>query len=175
MISSQTQTHPPQNQAPTRHRHATQKKNDGERRIGLNPETVEVLQDYIDTHRHDITNANNREPLVTTAQGRPPLQTLQSDSYAATRPCISTGECPHDRDPDTCDAAVNRSQAYRCPSSKSPHATRRGAITRLLSADVPEKVISDRASTSVAVLDKHYDERTETEKMQQRREYLTDI
>lgn len=151
------------------------KKSDGERRVGLKPGTVQVLEDHIDTHRHDVTADHGRDPLVTTSQGRPHLQTLQSDSYAVTRPCVSTGECPHDKDPETCDAAVNRSRAYRCPSSKSPHAVRRGAITRLLSMDVPEKVISDRASTSVAVLDKHYDERTEREKMKQRRDYLTDI
>jgi integrase len=151
------------------------KKSDGERLIALKPETVQVLQDYIDTHRHDVETEHGRSPLVTTSQGRPHLQTLQSDAYAATRPCTVSGECPHDKDPEDCDAAVNRSRAYECPSSKSPHAVRRGAITRLLSHDIPEKVISDRASTSVDVLSKHYDERTEHEKMQQRRDYLTDI
>lgn len=163
-----------------RHRPETdtplKKKDDGERRIGLKESTVAVLQDYIDTHRDDVTGKHaTREPLVTTSQGRPHVQTLQSDAYAVTRPCVSTGECPHNRDINECTAAVNRSQAYRCPSSKSPHAARRGAITRLLSADVPEKVVSDRASTSVSTLSKHYDERSENEKMRQRRDYLTDI
>jgi integrase len=163
-----------------RHRPETdtplKKRADGERRIGLKPGSVEVLQDYIDTHRDDVTGKHaTREPLVTTSQGRPHVQTLQSDSYAVSRPCVSTGECPHDRDINECTAAVNRSQAYRCPSSKSPHAARRGAITRLLSVDVPKQIVSDRASTQVETLSKHYDERSETEKMRQRRDYLTDI
>lgn len=161
-----------------RHRPETdtplKKKDDGERRIGLKESTVAVLQDYIDTHRDDVAD-KHRSPLVTTSQGRPHLQTIQSDSYAASRPCVSTGECPHDRDPDECTAAVNRSKAYECPSSKSPHAARRGAITRLLSEDVPKQIVSDRASTQVETLSKHYDERSETEKMRQRRNYLTDI
>lgn len=151
------------------------KKADGERRIGLKPETVAVIEDYIDQSRHDVEDEYGREPLMTSSKGRPHVQTIQADAYATSRPCMSTGDCPHDRDVDACDAARNRSRAYECPSSKSPHAVRRGAITRLLSADVPEKVISDRASTSVGVLDKHYDERGETIKMRQRCEYLTDI
>lgn len=161
-----------------RHRPETdtplKKKDDGERRIGLNPGTVGVIEDYIDTHRHNVTD-DGREPLVTTADGRPHLQTLQADAYASTRPCIVGGECPHDKNVDDCPAAVNRSRAYECPSSKSPHAVRRGAITRALSMKIPEKVISDRASTSVNVLSKHYDERDETTRMKQRREYLNDI
>lgn len=147
------------------------KKGDGERRVALKPGTLEVIQDYIATHRTDVTDEHDRDPLVTTV-GRPHLQTLQADSYAVTRPCISTGECPHDKDIRACDAAANRSRAYECPSSKSPHAVRRGAITRALNADVPERVVSDRASTSVAVLESNYDERSQRDKMRQRREFI---
>lgn len=161
-----------------RHRPKTdtplKKKSDGERRIGLKENTVAVLQDYIDTHRDDVID-EHRQPLLTTSHGRPHLQTIQADAYAVTRPCVSTGECPHDRDPDMCDAAVNRSKAYECPSAKSPHAVRRGAITRFLEGDVPETVTGQRASTSVEVLRKHYDERDEETRMRQRQEYLTDI
>jgi hypothetical protein len=67
---------------------------------------------------------------------------------------------------------VNRSRAYECPSSKSPHAIRRGAITRALNHDVPEQVVSDRASTSVQVLESNYDERSQRDKMRQRREFI---
>ncbi|WP_128905662.1 tyrosine-type recombinase/integrase [Halorubrum amylolyticum] len=162
-----------------RHRPETntplKKKGDGERRTGLKPGTVEVLQDHIDTHRHDVKDEHDRQPLVTTSRGRPHLQTIQSDSYAATRPCIVSGECPHDQDIDECTAAVNRSRAYECPSSKSPHAVRRGAITRALSLDIPARAIADRASSDVDTLSKHYDRRDEKTRMQQRREYLTGI
>lgn len=152
------------------------KKADGERRIALKADTVELIEDYIEATRDDVTDEHGREPLLTTASGRPHLQTLQSDCYAVTRPCIiNGGECPHERDPDECSAAVNRTKAYECPSSRSPHAVRRGAITRMLSKDVPKIVVSDRASTSKDVLDKHYDERSERQKMSQRRDYLSDI
>jgi hypothetical protein len=40
---------------------------------------------------------------------------------------------------------------------------------------MPDKVVSDRANVSQRVLDKHYDRRTEREKMEQRREYLENI
>jgi hypothetical protein len=74
-----------------------------------------------------------------------------------------------------CKAATDRSQSFACPSSVSPHAVRRGAITHWLNSDVPEPVVSARANVSTAVLDGHYDRRTEREKMEQRRTYLDDV
>jgi len=162
-----------------RHRPETdtplKKKADGERRIGLKQGTVEVIEDYQDNTRHDVEDEHGRVPLITTTHGRPHVQTIQTDSYAVTRPCTVTGECPHDQVIEDCSAAQNRTLAYECPSSKSPHAVRRGAITRALSRDIPETVVGDRASTDPSTLDKHYDERSEKTKMQQRRDYLTDF
>lgn len=40
--------------------------------------------------------------------------------------------------------------------------------------DMPEKVVSNRANVSQAVIDQHYDRRTEREKMEQRREFISD-
>ena len=57
----------------------------------------------------------------------------------------------------------------------SPHAIRRGSITHHLSKDVPEKVVSDRMNVGLDALEKHYDRRTESEKTEQRRDYLDDI
>jgi len=148
-------------------------KNDGERTIGIKPETAQVIEDYIDTHRHDVTDDYDRDPLLTTSQGRPHVQTIQADCYATTRPCVGpSGGCPHDRDPESCDAARDRQKAYECPSSKGPHDVRRGAITRWLQADIPAEITGARASTSPDVLNEHYDQRTERQKQRQRRKYL---
>jgi hypothetical protein len=40
---------------------------------------------------------------------------------------------------------------------------------------VPKHVVSDRANVSTGVLDKHYDQRDQKEKMENRREYLDNI
>jgi len=43
-----------------------------------------------------------------------------------------------------------------------------------LSEDVPEKVVSDRMNVRIDVIDKHYDERSEQVKIEQRRRYFED-
>lgn len=58
-----------------------------------------------------------------------------------------------------------------CPSTVSPHDIRRGAITNMLRHDTPPRVISERSDVSESVLDKHYDQRNEREKMEIRRKY----
>jgi hypothetical protein len=96
------------------------------------------------------------------------------DVYRFTRPYEAGQECPHDREPDDCEA-VGWDQPSKCPSSVSPHATRRGAITNHLNSDVPANVVGDRANVSTDVLDQHDDQRTERERMEQRRGYLADV
>lgn len=151
------------------------KQQEGERIVGIKPEVAETINDYIKTNRHDLSNDGSRKPLLTTTQGRPHRQTIQAASYAVTRPCVVTDECPHDRNINQCRAAKNRQQAFRCPSSKSPHAVRRGAITAWLNNDAPEAFIAERASTDIGTLSKYYDRRTELEKMQQRREWINNV
>ena len=91
------------------------------------------------------------------------------------RPPLTHGfECPHDRDPDDCEA-TERGRASKCPSNVSSHPFRRGAITHYLQTDVPETVVSDRANVTPDVIDQHYDQRSQKEKMEQRRQYLDDI
>ena len=70
---------------------------------------------------------------------------------------------------------MERNETSKCPSSVSPHAIRRGAITQHLSKDVPEKVVSDRMNVSLDVLEKHYDRRSERKKADQRRDYLDEL
>jgi len=70
---------------------------------------------------------------------------------------------------------MDHGTAGKCPSSVSLHAFRRGSITRHLNSDVPETAVGDRANVSQDVLEQHYDQRSEREKMEQRRQYLDNI
>lgn len=148
---------------------------DGERLIALSDAVCELLNDWLDDQRPDVTDEHGREPLLATAYGRIHVTTIQQYAYMATRPCTYGAACPHDRNPTTCEATEERYQASKCPSSVSPHAVRRGSITHWLREDAPQPAISDRANVSADVLDQHYDERTAKEKMEQRRRFLENI
>jgi len=146
---------------------------DGERTLVLDTETVRILSDYIEHERHDVTDEYGREPLITTAQGRMHVTTIQNYAYAVTRPCFyKNGMCPHDRDPDECDAAIRKNDASQCPSSVSPHSIRKGAVTKARNDGVPLTIISDRANAGEEVLKKHYDLADEREKIERRRKYF---
>jgi len=149
-------------------------KDEGGRYATLTEAVCDVLDAYIQHNRIDSTDEFGREPLFTTKSGRPNKSTLRDNIYCITRPCEYTGECPHDREIDSCEA-VHHDKASKCPSSVSPHAIRRGAITHHLSKDVPEKIVSDRMNVGLDVIEKHYDQRTESEKAEQRRDYLDDL
>lgn len=143
----------------------------GERFVALADDVCQLLDDWIKYQRPSVTDDFGRAPLITTREGRAVKTTLRGDCYRQTRPCISTGDCPHDRDIDNC-PATEHGRAFKCPSSVSPHAIRRGAITHALSNDWPINKTGDRANVSEQVLETHYDQRSEKEKMEQRREYL---
>jgi hypothetical protein len=113
-------------------------------------------------------------PLFGTSQGRIYKTTLQRNIYTLTRPCHYLNECPHDRDFEDCEA-TSYNTASKCPSSVSPHAVRRGAITAHRNANVPKEVASDRMDVSPDVLDKHYDQATESERRERRQEFLEGI
>ena len=146
----------------------------GERLIALSEDICTILTDWIEDQRPRVTDDYDREPLVTSNQGRVHRSTLRRDCYLYTRPCVFTDECPHDRTIADC-VATDHDQPYECPSSVSPHAFRRGALTNALNADVPEKVLSDRANLSESVLDEFYDNRSQRELMEQRRKYLDSL
>jgi integrase len=143
----------------------------GERWVALRGHTADVIDAYIDGPRHDVTDDYGRRPLLTTVHGRVATTTMRSAVYRWTRPCVVGDECPHDRDPDTCEA-VEREYASKCPSARSPHDVRSGSITAHLRDDVPVEILGDRMNVSQDVLDVHYDRRTEREKMEQRRQYV---
>lgn len=144
----------------------------GERDVALSSELVQMLEDYISGPRLETTDDDGRSPLITTREGRPVTDTFRHIIYRYTRPCKVPGKpCPHDRDPDDCEAA-GADVPSKCPSARSPHDLRSGAITAHLLEDVPVEIVSDRMDVSKDVLDQHYDRRSEREKMEQRRSYL---
>ncbi|MFC6723444.1 tyrosine-type recombinase/integrase [Halobium palmae] len=144
---------------------------DGERWVYLGPQWYQIVDDYLSNPtRHDVVDDHGREPLITTENGRPIGDTIYSWVTRQTQPC-EYGECPHDRDQETCEA--RRSDQFSvCPSSRSPHAIRRGAITHHLNCETSPEVVSERMNVSLDVLYKHYDVRTEQEKMDVRKNNL---
>lgn len=149
-------------------------KGDGGRVVALQPELCDLLDDWLEHQRPDVADEYGREPLVATDHGRIHASTVTTIVYNWTRPCIIGKECPLNRDPNECDAA-HYGVANECPESVSSHAVRRGSITHNLESDVPTEVVSGRANVGPDILDKHYDQRSERTKMEQRRKYLRNL
>lgn len=166
--------HPKQGYVEVRHRPETDTplKNgyEAEREVNLSEGVRKVLDDYIEVHRNKVTDKHGREPLFTTTQ-RASHNVIRKNLYALTRPCETSGYCPHDREISECEATVVK-QASKCPSSVSPHPVRRSAITYHLNRGWPQEKLSERANVSVDVLEEHYDGRTEQEKRIGRQRYL---
>lgn len=148
---------------------------DGERHVALKTETSLVVADYIEHERLSAKDDHHRYPLITTVHGRIAISTLRRLVYRLTRPCVYEGECPHDREQNACEATVDAHSSSKCPSSVSPHDLRRSSITHHCRSDVPVPVVSDRCDVSPEVLDKHYNQMTGQEKMEQRRGYLDNL
>jgi len=144
----------------------------GDRPVSISSDACDLINDYLENRRPDVTDEYGREPLLASQQGRSTKSTIRKYVYKWSRPCAIGAECPHDRDPDECNAATDLDQVSKCPSSVTPHPIRRGYITRLLKEGVSIEVVSDRCNVSPGVIDEHYDVRTEDEKMQQRQEVL---
>ena len=147
----------------------------GERFVGLNDETCAIINAWLDDRRPNQSDDWDRKPLLATSQGRIHPTTIQGYVYSVTKSCYLTNECPHGQVIEECKAARDRTEAYACPSSKSPHSIRRGALTHWLSEDIPKTVAGARASVTPEILDLHYDVRDEREKMEQRRGFLDNI
>lgn len=148
-------------------------KEDGERDVGLTDRTVEAIEAYLENpERPDVTDDHGRHPLFTTEHGRASKSHLRNVCYHLTLPCITTGECPHDNDPNDCLYRSNKNESSKCESSKAPHALRSGALTRQLKRGIDPHYISERANVGLETLENHYNEMSEREKMQVRREHF---
>lgn len=150
----------------------------GERWVYLGPTDFRVVEDYVDNpDRYERTDDYGREPLITSMHGRPTGDTVYKWMNKLTMPC-GIGKCPHGRDPSdpsTCEALGPDAAASKCPSSRSPHAIRRGSITYHLNRGVTPEVVSERCDVSLEVLYEHYDVRTNQEKMAVRKAELEKI
>ena len=144
-----------------------------ERSIAVGSYYCDVIEDYIKHNRENVTDDHGRRPLITSSRGRLSEGSIRETIYRVTQPC-DYGECPHDKDPTTCEYRQH-SQRAGCPSSRSPHGIRRGSITNHLRTGSPQEVVSDRTNVSGDILDQHYDERTEREKMEIRREFIEGV
>lgn len=146
----------------------------GSRWNRISEHTAAVVRDYIDGVRPATTDEDGREPLLATTHGRASISTIRTALYRVTRPCWRGEECPHDRDPDECEA-THTDHASKCPSSRSPHDVRSGRVTDYRSDGVPRRVVQDQLDASEDVLDRHYDRRGEREKAEQRSNHLPDL
>lgn len=138
------------------------------RLVAISADVLDVILDHID--RRDIVSDNGRTPLIATAQGRRSRQSIRANSYYWSVPC-RRGECPHERDINDCEATSWKGAA-KCPSSRSTHPIRRGAITHHLKEGTPVPAASDRMDVTPAVLEEHYSRLDESEAMERRREFL---
>lgn len=141
------------------HQEQTQLKNNeqSEREATLYDEVPDIVKDYIEDQRPPVVDEEGREPLLTKGDGRISKSTLQKIAYKWTRPCKVGLACPHDRDPEECEAAQKNNVAFRCPSSRAPHHIRTGYITDQKNRGVSSDAIQQRCDVSPRVQDQHYD------------------
>lgn len=133
---------------------------DSEREVNLQEWVVEIIDDYLDGRRREVTDKAGRRPLLTTSHGRPARTTLRRHIRGRTRPCYYSNECPIDRDIGSCEATEGE-HASDCPESVKPHSIRRSAITAWLNEGHSKELVSDRMDVTTDVLEEHYDQRTE--------------
>lgn len=143
----------------------------GERWNAISAHVANILDDYIEGPRVDVLDEHGRRPLISTQHGRAAVSTCRTMLYKVTRPCWLGKTCPHDEDPDTCEATEHGLRS-RCPSARSPHDVRSGRVTAHRLADKDRTLVSERMDASEDVLDKHYDRRSKRQKAEQRREFF---
>ncbi|WP_254768043.1 tyrosine-type recombinase/integrase [Salinilacihabitans rarus] len=141
-----------------------------ERTIQLSEGLFDVLQDYIEMRRPDVTDEYGRNPLFTTANGRLTRQRAYKNTVALTRPCVYAGQCPANKDIETCEF-TKKKRAMSCPENVSLHPIRRGSITDHINRGWPKELLSERVDVSVEVLEKHYDARTQEDALRRRKQY----
>jgi site-specific recombinase XerC len=134
-------------------------KNDesSEREVTLYGSVPEIIRDHLKDQRPPVTDEEGREPVLTKGDGRMHPSTLQKIAYKWTRPCKVGLDCPHDRDPEDCEAAQKNNSAYKCPSSRAPQHIRTGYITDQKNRGVSGEGVEQRCDVTPRVQKLHYD------------------
>ncbi|WP_137291488.1 tyrosine-type recombinase/integrase [Natronorubrum halophilum] len=142
----------------------------GERPVALTRETADVLRSYLRNYRYDSHDDHGRQPLLASARGRPGSNTIRVWSYLATLPC-QFESCPHGREQEGCEY-TDYEHSSKCPSSRSPHQIRTGAITWLLNRGWPPEDVAERVNASVKTIEQHYDKADPHERRRRIRERM---
>lgn len=142
----------------------------GERVVGIPAETADVVAEYIGSYRYEVHDDYGRQPLLSSARGRPTGNTFRVWSYLATLAC-TRGECPHGKGEPSCEW-TQRNHASKCPSSRAPHHIRTGSITWQLNAGIPIEVVSARVNADPEVIEDHYDKPSKSELWRRRRKQM---
>jgi site-specific recombinase XerD len=143
------------------------KKVEGERYVGLPEAVVDALEMFVERERPDSRDDHGREPLFATHHGRASFTTLRGYAYLSTEPCVYT-ECPHGRQRRTCEY-TERQHASKCPSTRSPHHIRTGAITWMLNSGLDIDTVAKRVNAAAGTIRRYYDHATEDEEWTERR------
>mgnify|MGYP006280286771 CR=1 FL=1 len=148
----------------------------GERWINISRETAQVVQDYIDTNRHDVTDEHGREPLITSQKGdgRLSKSAIRNWCYILTQPCNWGGPCPHEKDPGSCEYREH-GQGAGCPSSRSPHKIRKGSITWHRDRGWPIEALTEKANAGEDLIKGVYDQPEEMLRGSSRRSHLNNL
>lgn len=133
-----------------------------ERLVAIDDRMTRLLNDWIEDMRPDVTDEYGRSPLIATEHGRISGSHLRSLIYSVTRPCYIKDEC-------SCVEGYGYTAASKCDGSRSPHCLRKGSLTDHLRDETPKDALSERADCSSEVLDRWYNQMTESEQMEQRR------
>ncbi|KOX93219.1 integrase [Haloarcula rubripromontorii] len=148
-------------------------KTGGERVINIADWVADVVRGYLRVNRSDIVDEYGREPLFSSKKGSGRLSksAMRNWVYVLTQPCEFGGRCPHDRDPEECEAREH-GQGSKCPSSRSPHKIRTGAITHHRDQGWPTPDLAQKANTSEELIEGVYDQPEQLIRGASRREHL---
>jgi site-specific recombinase XerD len=141
---------------------------DHERLINIQQPTREVIEEYVQNHRIDVTD-NGRKPLITTRFGRVSKTTISTSVKKATCPTrTGVGEC-------SCEPPVSKEKARDCDESHSPHALRAAHITHLLNNGWTYEFVGKRVACQPDTLRLHYDRADKEQEAERRRSLLDEL